>query len=138
MYIPNSRYEGFLYKKISYASGTRVLFNGSCFLDDAEIVLTNQIATYMYTEKTKVYFRCNDLTYYCDMLDFEQRIVRIIVEECGHRLGQETYIHWTDAMVTKTLWYIVVMLLAIIFNDRIGIWVFATMVWYISTFKSQK
>ena len=35
-----------------------------------------------------------------------------------------------DGMLLAWIWYIVIMLVAVIFNDRIGIWIFASMVFF--------
>ena len=43
-----------------------------------------------------------------------------------------------DGMVVKTIWYVIIMLTAIIFNDSIGIWILATIVWYNSVFNKKK
>ena len=71
------------------------------------------------------------------MYDFEKSIVNIVVNENKMSQEKKNEIYWTDGMVAKTIWYIVIMLVAIVFKERIGIWIFATIVWYMSTFKSK-
>ena len=50
--------------------------------------------------------------------------------------AKQKEIIWDDWMVAKTLWYIVIMVIATIFYGRIGIWILATIIWYLTTIKN--
>lgn len=151
---PNAKWYSFTYKNTPYSSGTKLIYNGKCYLNEHEVVLNNRIVTYLYDQNNKTYFQDNDKIYTCLPWEFTKRIVNIIVGEkqeaefcwtnnmiVGEKqtlAKQETEFYWTNDMVVKTLWYIVIMLVAIIFKDCIGIWILATIIWYNSTFKKEK
>lgn len=134
---PNQKWYGFTYKNTPYSSGTKLIYNGKCHLEDSEIILNNQIATYLYTQNNKVYFEYDNKIHTCLSWEFTNRIVKIVIDkkQIQGPQTQKTEFYWSDDMVTKTLWYIVIMIVAIIFKDCIGIWILATIVWYSSTFK---
>jgi len=132
----NTKILGFAYKNKVYNSKTKVLYNGKCILNEKEIVLNNAVVNYMYSDGRHEYFRDDNNIYMCHLGNFTKNIVSIVIDENKNlpiKTTEEFY--WTDEMVMKTIWYIIIMLLAIIFNERILIWIFATIVWYSSTFK---
>lgn len=136
---PNAKYDSFTYKNELYYSGTKLIFNGKCFLGQNEIVLNNQMVTWLYNQGGNVYFSDNTNTYMCKQWDFDKRIVQMVIDTTASTTTeQKAEFYWTDDMVTKTIWYIIIMLVAVIFNDRIGIWILATIIWYASTFKNKK
>jgi hypothetical protein len=140
MYFPNSdgKYYKFYYRNKFYEAGTKFIYNGSCLSDGKEVFLNNQVCEYLYVENLTTYFKCNENIYTCKWEEFKWHICGIIEEKIEPPpIMQETVFYWTDEMVTKTIWYIVIMLAATIFYDRIGIWILATIVWYISTFKKK-
>ena len=141
MYVnQNAKWYSFTYKKTPYPTGTKLIYNGKCNLNECEIVLNNQIVTYLYRENGKVYIQDDNKIYTCPSWEFEKRIVKIVMETkvMPMPVKQETEFYWTNDMVAKTLWYIIIMLVAVIFNDCIGIWILATIVWYNSIFKDRK
>lgn len=135
---PNVKWHSFTYKKTPYSSGTKLIYDGKCYLNDKEIRLNNKIVTYLYDQGNKRYFKDNNYIYTCLTWEFTDRIVKIIVDTSPPQENKKTEIYWTDDMVSKTLWYIIIMLVAVIFKDCIGIWIFATIIWYNSTFKKKK
>lgn len=139
MYIQSTKYDGFIYKNVSYHSGTKAIFNGKCFINQTETTLINQPIVYLYTEKTDVYFQHEDIVYHCSSWDFKNRIVKIIADTNIPTLSEKTEVfYWTDDMVTKTIWYVVIMAVGTLFYARIVIWILATIIWYSSTFKNNK
>lgn len=126
----------FYYNKQCYQSGTKLVYTGSCTLQfgNEKIILNNTDIVWLYSRGAFVYFSYNDKKYMCPLKDFYKGIVRVIDE----KHDENTEMIWTDDMVTKTIWYIVIMLVAVIFKDRIGIWILATVIWYYSTFKNNK
>lgn len=136
---PDGKYYKFDYKHQFYDSGTKFIFNGKCLLNGKEVVLDHQVCEYLYTEKLMRYFKCNGNIYTCRWEDFDWRICGIVENKIASpQQKQETEFYWTDDMVVKTIWYVIIMLIAVIFKDCIGIWIFATIVWYNSTFKKKK
>ncbi len=135
---PNAKWYSFTYKNKPYSSGTKLIYNGKCYLNHQEIILNNQIVTYLYNQNNETYFQDNNKIYTCPPWDFTKSIVSIVTDTKSTPVKQEPEFYWTDAMVTKTLWYIVIMLVAVIFKDCIGIWILATIIWYNSTFKQKK
>lgn len=135
---PNAKWYSFTYKRTPYPSGTKVVYNGKCYLNDKEIILNNKIVTFLYDQDDKTYFQDNNNIYTCLLWEFSNRIVQIVVDRKPEPVSQKTEIYWTNDMVAKTLWYIIIMLAAVIFKDCIGIWILATIVWYNSTFKKNK
>ena len=133
----NQKWYSFTYKNTPYPSGTKLIYNGRCHLNEVEIMLDNKIVVYLYNQNNKTYFTDNNNTYTCPPWEFTKRIVKIVIEPKPVPINQKTEIYWTDDMVVKTLWYIVIMIAAVIFKDCIGIWIFATIVWYNSTFKNK-
>ena len=128
----------FSYKNKWYHCGTKILFNGKCILNGKEVFLNNTIVNFMYSQGQYRYVKDDNNIYMCPRLDFEKCIVKIVVDENKAPPAQEKEeFYWTDSMVTKTIWYVIIMLLATIFYDRIGIWIIATIVWYFSTFKNK-
>lgn len=140
MYVPSNTVNySFIYKKQSYPSGTNIVFNGKCFLEENEVILNNATVKWLYSIGCDEYFVDNENIYTCKSWDFRTRIVKIIaINNKQPIVKMKKEIVWTDDMVTKTLWYIVIMLVAIIFNDRVLIWIFATLIWYGITFKNTK
>lgn len=134
----NAKYYHFTYKNELYHSGTKLIFNGKCFLGQNETILNNQMVTWLYDQGGDVYFSDDVNTYTCKQWNFVKRIVQI-VPDVGLSIPteQKTEVYWTEDMVTKTLWYIIIMLVAVIFYERIGIWILATIIWYTSTFKKK-
>lgn len=135
---PNAKWHSFTYKRTHYPSGTKVIYNGKCYLNDKEVILNNKIVTFLYDQDDRTYFQDNVNTYTCLLWEFSNRIVQIVVDKKPEPVSQKTEIYWTNDMVTKTLWYIIIMLAAVIFKDCIGIWILATIIWYNSTFKKNK
>lgn len=140
MYNCNLKLVNFVYKNHSYPSGTKLIYNGHCYLNNMEIYINNEIVTWLSNESDGVHLLKDGATYICPSWEFEKRIVKIIDDNSKIQASdnKKTEIYWTDDMVAKTLWYIIVMLVAIIFKDCIGIWILATIVWYNSTFKNKK
>lgn len=143
---PNTKWNYFTYKKETYLSGTNLIYNGECLLNEKVIMLNNVPVIWLYSQNGKDYFTNNGLIYTCPSWELNYRIVRIvpkvIIEETKtenrqYITKQNNEIYWTESMVTKTLWYIIIMLVAVFFNERIGIWIFATILWYTSTFKKK-
>lgn len=137
MYVGN--YDQFRYKNKYYDSGTKFIFNGKCLLNGKEVMLNHQLCEYLYTHKLMRYFKCKENIYSCEWGDFEWKICCIVENEVL-QLQQisNKEIYWTDDMVVKTIWYIVVMVLAVIFKYCVMIWIFATVIWYNSVFKIKK
>ena len=142
MYINfDAKCDYFTYKRDVYSPGTQVVYNGKCYINETETVLQNQIVTWLYCENGKHYFKRNGTIYTCPSWEFTNRIVKIAYNPSKqsnvNKQEQNTEIYWTNSMVAKTLWYIIIMLAAVIFNDRIVIWILATIIWYTSTFKNK-
>lgn len=141
MYLnPNAKWYSFNYKNKPYSSGTKLIYNGRCCLNENEIILNNKIVTYLYSQNNKTYFQDNSNIYTCPPWEFANKIVKIVVDTkpIQTSIKQETEFYWTDSMVVKTIWYVIIMLAAIIFKDCIGIWILATIIWYNSVFKNKK
>jgi hypothetical protein len=135
---PKKRLYNFDYKGRFYNSGTKFIFNGKCLLDGEEVVLNDAICEYLYTENLLRHFKYNENIYTCRWEDFEWRIRGVIEDKVEQPVVQQkTEIYWTDDMVTKTIWYVVIMLAATLFYCRIGLWILATIIWYTSTFKKK-
>ena len=138
MYINwDAKWYSFNYKNTPYPSGTKVVYNGRCCLNENEITLNNHVVTFLYDQGDKTYFKDNNNIYTCLLWEFSNHIVKIVVDKKPEPVVQKTEIYWTNDMVAKTLWYIVIMVVAIIFKDCIGIWILATIIWYNSTFKKK-
>ena len=137
---PNVKGHSFTYKHTPYSSGTKLIYNGKCYLNEREVVLNNQIVTYLYDQNGEVHIQNNNNVYTCPSWEFTNRIVKIVadIKSIQAPIPTKTEFYWTDSMVVKTIWYIIIMLIAIIFKDCIGIWILATIVWYNSTFKNNK
>lgn len=134
----HTKWDTFTYKNKSYVSGTKLIFNGKCFLNGKEITLNNNVVTWLYDQGGDTYFNDDNYTYTCKLWDFEKGIVQIINNtNTTTRVTQTTEFYWTDDMVVKTMWYIIIMLFGVFFYDRIIIWIFATYVWYTSVFKKE-
>ena len=139
-YNLNARCDYFAYKREICHSGTKLVYNGKCHLNESEVILNNKLVTFLYCENGKDYFQDGNKIYTCPTWEFENRIVKIVkdIKPIQEQLNIKTEFYWTDAMVTKTIWYVIIMLVAVIFNDCIGIWILATIVWYNSVFNNKK
>ena len=138
----------FEYKNKFYQSGTKVLFNGKCFLNDKEVYLSNVVVEFMYTDNGWV-FKYNDRIYIYKynkhtpelwQKQLEGCIMEIITDQSQTLHKQKTKeVIWTDGMVAATIWYVGVMLFATIFHARFGIWILATIIWrnYINKNKTE-
>jgi hypothetical protein len=135
---PKKRLYNFSYNGKFYGAGTKFIFNGRCLLNGREVFLDNQICEYLYTECLLRHFKHNENICTCRWEDFDWRIRGVVEDKVEQpTVQQKTEIYWTDDMVVKTIWYVMIMLVATIFYERVGIWIFATIVWYISTFKKK-
>jgi len=134
----NTKLKSFVYNKKVYQSGTNFIYNGKCILDKKEIYLSNAVVTYMYHCGQYQYFKDDNNVYVCIWQDFENNIVQIVTEENkAPPVKAKEEFYWTDSMVAKTIWYVIIMLVATVFHARIGIWILATVIWYFSTFKNK-
>lgn len=129
----------FAYKKELYYSGTKFIFTGFCFCNKERIFLSQAAVTYMYNKENYEYFKDDDnKVYMCHFVNFHKCIDCIVKEDLIVTEKQDkTEFYWGDGDVTKTLWYVLIMLFATIFNERIWIWILATIVWYCSIFKKK-
>jgi hypothetical protein len=128
----------FCWKNQPYYSGTTLVYKGKCFLEDKEIILNNEIVTFLYSKQYAYFKDSNGVIYTCPSWNFTYGIVYIINDPNKPKpIEKEPEFYWTDEMVTKTLWYIIIMLVATIFKDAIFIWIFATIIWYNSVFKNK-
>ena len=142
---PSIKTYNFLYKNTTYLSGTKLIYDGKCFLNNRLVILNNVMVTWLYYQYGNYHFEYNNQIYTCPTWEFNYRIVKIIpviTKETNYSNQTHTKkkkeIYWTEDMVAKTIWYILIMLVGVIFHARIYIWVFATIIWYISTFKNKK
>lgn len=128
----------FSYKNKCYHNGTKILFNGKCILNGNEVFLNNVIVSFMYSQGKYKYIKYNNNVYMCPWQSFEKSIVKIVTDENkAPPVKAKEEFYWTDSMIAKTIWYVLIMLIATIFHERIGIWILATVVWYFSTFKNK-
>ena len=117
----------FKYKDNFYNKGTNVLYNGKCILNDKEVTLSNVVVEFLYND-SYWWFKYNNQIYKCK--SFENNIVSIIADKPNINMQPKTKeVVWTDEMVAATIWYIIIMLFATIFNARIAIWIIATIIW---------
>ena len=131
----------FKYKDQFYQSGTKVLFNGQCFLGEKEVTLSNVVVEFVRVEGQWWVFRYNDQLYQCVENDYtsygvksrlDQCIVQIVVDPVDEPNKPKTKeVIWTKGMVAATIWYILIMLVGTIFYDRVLIWIGATIVWLV-------
>ena len=121
-------------------TGTKFIFTGKCYVDGKEIELNNALCEFMHIDfKFIAYFKHNNAICSCTERDFKWGIRKLISEpKIPVVMQKEPEFYWTDDMVTKTIWYVIIMLVAVIFKECIGIWIFATLIWYNSTFKKKK
>lgn len=126
----------FEYNNNNYPSGTKVLYNGVGFLNDKEILLSNVVVEFLYQESGWC-FKYNNNIYRCKDYNYEKYIVKIIYDKQNDMVQRSEVnkhtakeVVWTDGMVTATLWYVFIMLFGTIFYARIGIWIFATIIWW--------
>lgn len=138
MYNYNIKLVNFVYKNQSYPSGTQLIYNGSCYLNDREVYLNNEIVTWLMNDHDGVHLLKDGTTYICPSWKFERGVVKIVYNPKHTQIKQEPGFIWTNDMVAKTIWYVIIMLVAVIFKDCIGIWILATIVWYNSVFKNKK
>lgn len=136
----NTKVTTFSYNNQTYHNGTKVLFNGNCILNGSEAFLNNVVVKFMYSQGKYEYIEYNNNVYMCPWQNFEKSIVKIVTDEnkappANNPIKEKEEIYWTDDMVTNTIWYVIIMLVATIFHERIGIWILATAIWYFSTFK---
>lgn len=132
----------FSYKNKCYHNGTKILFNGKCILNGNEVFLNNAIVSFMYSQDKYKYLKYNNNVYMCPCVNFETCVIKIVTDEnkappIKDLAKEKEEFYWTDSMVVKTIWYVIIMLAATIFHDRIGIWILATVIWYFSTFKNK-
>ena len=138
MYIlQNTKIGCFTYNNKVYQSNTKILYNGICICNQNAIIINNKIVSFMYYDGQYIYFKDDNSVYKCTLTDFNKNIVQIVSDENKAPPKTNNEIYWTDSMVSKTIWYILVMIVATLFHERIGIWIFSTIVWYLSTFKKK-
>ena len=106
-------------------------------LEGKDVVLNNKEVTWLYSQKSYSYFKDDINTYMHDRWLFEDKIVRIIKDvQVTTQIEEKQTFYWTDDMVTKTIWYVFIMIVGTLFYARIAIWIIATIIWYCSTFKN--
>ena len=136
VYNYNLKLGFFIYKDRTYRTGTKFVYNGTCYLNNEEVYFNNEIVTFVRIDNDVRMLKDN-IEYTCSYYDFENKIVRIITEPPKEIQANDNKkeFYWTDDKVVKTLWYVVIMVVSIIFKDFILIWIFATLIWYGSVFK---
>lgn len=126
----------FNYNKQFYPSGTKFIYKG-IGIDNFghSILLNNEEIIWKYYKNRNCYFLYNNKMYQCPFQKFKDGIIGLAHETTVNITPQKEEFYWTDEDVSKTIWYICIMLFAIIFHDRIFIWILATFIWYRSVFK---
>lgn len=125
----------FVYKDKTYYAGTEFVYNGTCFVNGQPFFLENQRCKFLYSEE-KTYFQAIDTICCCNTFEFNDRIVAIIEHAPPQNPTKKFYLA-DDAMV-KTLWYVFLMLVATLFNDRVGLWLLITLIYVTNTFRKKK
>lgn len=127
----------FTYNNKVYQAGTQIVYSGPCIVNNNKLIVNNLIVSFMYYDGVYVYCQNEDNIYKFLNNEFRKNIIAIITDYNKAPPNTSSEIYWTDDMVAKTIWYIIIMLIGAIFYDRIAIWIFATIVWYFSTFKKK-
>lgn len=156
------RYNGHSYNertKLIYNGTAHESYNTSINIVNEEVIF---IKRFHVGYKNSIYsFLYNGKLYSCDEKEFLNGIVSIgvdsnnkknlpskgkimqdlndnkpVTQEYCNSSEKEEEIIWDDWMVAKTLWYIVVMAVGVLFNARIGIWIAATYFWWKTTIKN--
>ena len=124
-----------------YHKGTKFKYTGLCHTENGDVTLNNATCTFLYADFDKYYFDYNNEVYFCDKNKLAWNFRGFIQEYKAKPIQQqptEEWTEWTEDMIVKTMWYVLIMIVAILFKEVIGIWILATIVWYKSTFKKNK
>lgn len=119
----------FLYNQKSYPSKTKFIFTGIGYTTISEKLFTEAEIEWCFYENLQHYFKYEGKLYHCHFKKFEEGIIRLAQPEPVDIQPNKKEVVWTDGMVAATIWYILIMLFAIICNGRIAIWIIATIVW---------
>ena len=129
----------FYYKGKTYNEGAKFVYNGKCNYTHPGCLtkLNNAIVVFSHQQANQAVFTYNDNIYSVDLHEFTNGIVKTVEEKKIKPQNQvqqqeQMKLYWTDEKVNKTIWYIIIMLFAIIFNDCIIIWIIATICWIVS------
>jgi hypothetical protein len=135
----------FLYQGVRYYSGTTIIVKEN---DKISRRVFNTKATFIYydTERDKYAFSINGCTNIYPKQDFDRVFVGVTEdvvckqdandlmnkwihtqENKKHTLTEELSV---EGMFVAWVWYVFIMAVAIIFNDRIGIWLFASIIFF--------
>ena len=119
----------FLYNQKFYPSKTKFIYTGMGYTTIKVKKFTNAEIEWCFYENMKFYFKYEGELYHCPCEQFKEGIVGLIQSEQTDDTQKKKEVVWTDGMVAATIWYVIIMLFATIFNDRIGIWIISTIVW---------
>ena len=126
----------FPYKKNYYPKGTEFIYDGECELNGEKVYIHNQKCTFIHCINGNIVcFQTGNNTYQADLF-YCSNNVKQILSHMEPQPKQEFY--FTDDMVIKTVWYVFLMLIATLFHERIGLWIFLTLVYVTSTFLKRK
>lgn len=133
----------FIYNGEKYPSGTIIKINSmGTKIEDA-------VFLYYKTDINKYFVQVGSCTHICPKKLFDAILVEVTDKINTNVLNNYRYPTETrnvsrtfkdeleiDGMLNAWIWYVVIMLVATIFNDRIGIWIFASIVFF--TYRRKK
>lgn len=119
-----------------YPKGTEFIYNGECLLNGTKVRFDNTHCTFLYRVKNQHYFQHKGQIYMSEDVRFPYCIVKIIPPPPEQQPKQEFI--FTDEMLVNTIWYILIMLVAIMFKARWVIWICGTFIYYMTTFYNKK
>ena len=124
----------FVYNNKTYNAGTEFIYSGECEANGQKTFLSNQHCKFLYSQD-KSYFQVGDTICSCHTFNFTQNLVSVI-EYVQPQEKQKFY--FTDDEIIKTVWYILLMLVATLFQDRVGLWILLTIIYITTTFCNRK
>lgn len=128
--------EYFIHNGRKYNAGTVIVIQQfniySCSLCD-----TKAIFQYYDTDKNMYAFKIDNKTEFCSEQDFKKLFRGIYEEICNPKFCCSQPKEWSfkreleiEGVLLAWIWYVFIMAVALIFNDRIGIWILTSVVFF--------
>ena len=123
--------EYFYHNGKQYGVGTEFLFTGLCYLRGNTVFLNGEKCVFKYVRPgSTAVFNVNGEEAWCSTRVFENSISIGDKKEIAES-QEELYL--SDKSFYKLLWYIIIMVVAVIFYDRWLIWIGATIIFIVTT-----
>lgn len=128
--------EYFIHNGRKYNTGTVIVIQ-QFSIYSCSMCNTEAIFQYYDTDKKIYAFKIYNKIESCSEQDFKKLFRGVYEEMYNQQFGRKQHKQWTfkkeleiNGLLVAWIWYVFIMAVAIIFNDRIGIWILASIIFW--------